>query len=323
MKLCKTLAAAMFFAATAASSGTHAADAYPNRPIMLVVPFTPGSGTDVSARQLGKTLSEKSGQQVIVENRPGGNNAIGVRHVVNAAPDGYTILIGTNSPVAGNVALFKSLAYDPVKDLKPVAPLSRQDWVVVVKSDSRFKTLKELLAAGKQDPLLLTAGAGAAGYQLAAMMLAKNAGADVNVIPYSGTPQAVQDVLGGRLSFAVVDAGSVLTQIKGGNLRAIGALAEDRIELLPDVPTLKELGLPSIPLMSWAGIFVPARTPDDVVTKLQGLIEASLITNQLRDYYKSIGAVTLSGGPDELRKMQTADITVYRDAMKKTGLPQI
>ena len=293
---------------------------FPSKPIVLVVPFTPGAGTDVSARRLSKTMSEVTGQPVVVENRPGGNNAIGVRHVINAAPDGYTLLVGTNSPVAGNVALFKSLPYDPVEELTPVAPLSRQEWIVAVDKASPFKTLEDLIAAGRKDPLLLTAGAGAAGYQLAAMLLAKNAGVEVNVIPYPGTPQAIQDLMGGRLSFSIVDAGSVLPHLNQGNLRA---LAEERISVLPDVPTLQELGLPSIPLTSWAGIFAPKGTPQDVLDKLASLIEASLSKEDLRAYYASIGADILTGGASVLKDIQHSDIETYREAMARTGLPPL
>lgn len=296
---------------------------YPNRPIVIVVPFTAGAGTDVSARSVSKALTELTGQPVVVENRPGGNNAIGVRQVINASPDGYTLLIGTNSPVAGNVALFKALPYDPVEQLTPVAPLSRQDWTIVVNRDSPYRTLDELIAAGRKDPMLLSAGAGAAGYQLASLLLAKNTKTEVNLIPYPGTPPAIQDLLGGRLSFVIVDAGSVLPHIKSGSLRPLAMLADQRVNVLPDVPTLKELGYPSIPLMSWAGIFAPKNTPPAVVDKLAGLIEQALSTEALQRYYEGIGADIVTGGASVLSKMQRNDIDNYRNAMSLTGLPQL
>lgn len=295
---------------------------FPAKLITLVVPFTPGSGTDVSARRLGKALSEVSGQPVVVENRAGGNNAIGVRHVVGAAPDGYTLLVGTNSPVAGNVAVFKSLPYDPVKSLAPVAPLSRQDWVLVVKADAPYKTLADLVAAGKKDPRLLSAGGGSTGYQLAALMFGKNAGIEVNVIPYPGTPQAVQDVMGGQVVFSIVDAGSVLQLLRAGSLRPLATLSDRRVGVLPEVPTLRELGQPSIPLMSWAGVFAPVATPPMVISRLTALIEKALTTPDVQTYYVGIGADIQFGGADKLRQMQVADIANYRDAMKSTGLPQ-
>lgn len=307
---------------SAPQAATQPQAGFPTKPITLVVPFTAGSGTDVSARRLGKALSDAAGQPVIVENRPGGNNAIAVRYVAHAAPDGHTLLVGTNSPMAGNVAVFKSLPYDPVKSLLPVAPLSRQDWIVVVKSGTTYETLDDLIAAGRKDPKLLSAGAAAAGYQLAALMLAKNAGVEVNVIPYSGTPQAVQDVLGGQIVFAVVDAGSVLQLLRAGSLRPLAALSERRIGLLPKVPTLKEAGQPLIPLMSWAGVFAPAGTPPSLVGKLTALFERSLATPEVQGYYAGIGADIQSGGPDKLRQMQLDDIANYRDAMRRTGLPQ-
>lgn len=299
----------------------QAAD-YPSKQVTFIVPFTPGSGTDVSARRVARALFELTGQPFIIENRPGGNNVIGMRAVTSSAADGYTLLFGTNSPVAANVVVYKSLPYDPVKGLAPVAPLSKQDWVLSVSHTSPFKTIEDLVAAAKKDPLLLSAGGGATGYQLAALMFGKIAGVEVNVIPYGGTPQAVQDVIGGRLSFTVTDAGSIMPLVKSGTLRPLVAISENRNALLPDLPTLKESGYSTIPLTSWAGVFAPAGTPKPIIDKLAGLIEKALATPGVQTYYKGIGADTLSGGPDRLRQMQINDIANYRDAMKKTGLPQ-
>lgn len=316
------VAAACLSASYIATAAT-AVQEYPSRMVKFVVPFTPGSGTDISARAVAKKLEEITGQTVIVDNRPGGNNIIGVQTVVKSPADGYTLFFGTNSPMAGNVAVYKKLPYDPVKDFAPVSLLSRQDWVITVSGRSPYKSVQELVAAANNTPGSVTAGAGATGYNLAALTLAKNAGFQVTVVPYKGTPQAMQDVIGGHVTYTVTDIASAKPYIDSGALRPLAVLTEKRSPMVPNVPSLKEAGLESINLFSWAGVFAPAGTPQAVIDKLSALVGTALADAEVRKYYASIGADVLAGGPADLRDFQQKDIDNYRWLMQRTGFKPI
>src|SRR5258706_4394212 len=259
MRKSLVLLAALAFGAVA-----HA-QTYPSRPVKLIVPFPAGSATDQVARLTGQQLQEELKQPFIVENKPGAQGAIAAAEVAKAAPDGYTLLVTTNTPQAANVSLFKKLNYDPVKDFAPIVRLGTTSFMLMVKPDYPAKSLKEFLRYSKNKSQ--SAGYGSAGSQVSLAMLKQMAKLDVVEVPYKGIPQAVTDTMGGSLAFTFVDLGNALGQAKGGKLKGLGVTSLKRTPLAPDVPAIAE-ELPGYELIAWFALMAPAKTPGEVVQKI-------------------------------------------------------
>jgi tripartite-type tricarboxylate transporter receptor subunit TctC len=226
-----------FFVLFLFAAAAHA-QTYPSKPIKLLVPFPAGSATDHIARLTGSQLQEALGQPVIVENKPGAQGGIAATEVARATPDGYTLMMTTNTPQAANVSLFKKLNYDPVKDFAPIARLGTTSFMLMVKPDFPAKNLKEFLAYSKNKNL--SAGYGSAGSQVSLSMLKSMGKLDVVEVPYKGIPQAITDTMGGSLAFTFVDLGNALGQAKGGKLRGLGVTSQKRTPLAPDLPAIAE-----------------------------------------------------------------------------------
>lgn len=315
----RALLITLAFGATVAAASVFAAEppsSYPSKPIRLVVPFPAGQGADASARAIARELEALSGQPVIVDNRPGGNNVIGVRVVTGAAPDGYTLFYGTNSPMAANGVFFKNLGYDPVSDFAPVARLGRSPWVIVVSASSPIKSFDELVAQSKRDPTSVSFGTGATGYQLATILLAKTSGMIANIVPYKGSPQVIQDVVGQQVTATMTDYGTLRPLIESGRLRPLLVFDNERIATLPNVPMLRDVGLDVPLLYSWTAIFAPARTPSAVVDKLAGYLEKAVQRPTYTEFVNKIGSQTSFMGPAELGTFQRREVDGYRKAMR-------
>ena len=235
------------------ASAVHAQN-YPNRPVRLVVPFSAGSGTDIAARAVSQHLGTALGQNFIVDNKPGANGSIGAMEVIRAAPDGYTLLFGSSSTMAANVALVKNMPYDPIKDLTPIAGVADSVSALLVKSNFPAKTLSEFIAYAKQNPRKLNAGYGSSSTQVSIAQINKLAGLNVLMVPYKSTPLAVTDLLGGTIDFTFADLGNALPHTKSGSLRALGIGNSKRSPMVPDWPAVTETvpgmtssdGLPSL-----------------------------------------------------------------------------
>jgi tripartite-type tricarboxylate transporter receptor subunit TctC len=243
------------------------AQGYPAKPVKLVVPFPAGSATDQVARLAGQQLQEALKQPFVVENKPGAQGSIAAEFVARSAPDGYTLLVTTNTPQAANVSLFKKLPYDPVKDFEPVIRLSTTSFMLMAKPDFPAKTLKEFLAYVHSQPGRLSAGYGSAGSQVSIAMMKSMGKLNVVEVPYKGIPQTVTDVLGGTLSFTFVDLSNALPQMKGGKLKGYAVTSEKRTPLAPDVPAMAE-ELKGYDLIAWFAIMAPAGTPKEIVQVL-------------------------------------------------------
>jgi len=307
-------------AALVASRFAIAQETYPNRPVRLIAPVPAGNGSDVALRLIAREMSQATGQPFVVENRPGGNNAIGAQAVLSAPHDGYTLFFGTNASMAANVPTLKAPGYDPVNDFVPVGLTIRARWVLAVPANSPYATVEQLVAAGKRDPKLLSAAAGSTGFQMASALFAKGAGTSVNVIPYKGTPPAVQDAVGGQVSFVIADLSTLLPLLQSGKLKPLAVLADERLALLPDVPTTREKGYGGTALHSWAAMFAPAKTPQPVVQRLAALVERAVQSDAFRKYAAEVNSEASFLGPVQLAQFQKAQIQAYRDAMAAAGV---
>jgi tripartite-type tricarboxylate transporter receptor subunit TctC len=285
----------------AAQVSTDAAS-YPNRTIRIVVPFPPGGPADVIARFVGARMSERWGQPVVIENRPGANTAIGAQAVAKAAPDGYTLLAGMDTTMVVNPLLTANLPYDPVKDFVPVTLLTRNMSLLVVRSDGPA-TAKELIARAKANPGKLNIGAGTITSRLGAMAFVKAAGMEVVLIPYKGSAEIVQGVLSGSVDFALDSTASSLPQIQSGRFRALAKYSDRPLPMLPDLPSLAVAAeLPSLGESStWIGLLAPAGTPPTIVDKLQREVAATYADPAMMARLEKAGLVAISNTPAEFR----------------------
>ena len=317
--LSKMLRAAAFTAALASAAAPfaqaqaqQATATYPSKPIHFVVPFPPGSGTDVGARFFARKLGELAGQPVIVENRAGANGFIAVKAVTSAPADGYTLLMGSNSTLATNVALFKQLPYDPVKDLAPVSTLMRSPIVLIVPANSPYKTLKDLIDAARTKPGQRTYASGSAAYQLMGELFADKAGIQLLNVPYKGAPDAVNATLSGQTDLGFSDITATMELLRGGKIRALAIASDQRLAGLPDVPTAQEQGIGGFSADTWTGVAVAANTPKPVVDKLAGMFMKILAMPETQEFYAKQNVITMKGGQDELRDFQREQIAVWK-----------
>jgi tripartite-type tricarboxylate transporter receptor subunit TctC len=241
---------------------------YPDRPIRIVVGFTPGGGNDIIARVFGQKLSESLGQPVIIENKPGAGAMLATEYVARSAPDGYTLLVGASGAMTISPAVYEKMTYDTMRDFKPVSELGSFPLILIVNAKSEFKSLADLVAYTKANPDKANYSSSSAAFQLATELFKQKTGAPMQMIPYKGANDSVTAVISGEVTATIADAGPVVSQVNGGTARALGVAAPTRAESLPDVPTMKEAGA-DVEAVLWSGIFAPIATPPDIVAKLE------------------------------------------------------
>jgi tripartite-type tricarboxylate transporter receptor subunit TctC len=294
---------------------------YPNHPLRLVVPFPPGGPTDIVARPLAQKLSEQLGQQVIVDNRGGAGGNIGAESVARAAPDGYTLLMGTVGTQAINPALYTKLAYDPTRDLAPVALVAAAPVAVVVHPSVGAKSVKELLALARAKPGQLTfgtAGSGTPGHLTGEMFKSATAASLVHV-PYKGSAPAVSDLIGGQIGLMFDPVQSVLPHIRAGRIQALAVSSARRSGALPDVPTLKEAGVPGVETTAWWGLLAPAKTPREVIALLSAEAQRAVQTADLRERLGAVGIEPMGLGSDAFAEFQKAELAKWGKAVRESG----
>lgn len=295
---------------------------FPSRAIRFVVPFPPGSGTDTSARYFAKKLTEATGQTVVVDNKPGANGFIAVRAVLSAPADGYTVFVGSNSTLAVNAALFKTLPYDPQADLAPLTMMMRSPALIIVPGQTGVKTLDELIAEARSKPGQLNFGAGSAGYQLMAESFNDMAKLNTVHVPFKGASEAVTAVSAGTVQFAFAEMTSAQELVKSGKLRALAVASERRVPSLNTVPTTTEAGLPGFTAYTWVAAMVHAKTPKAETDKLANLMTAIERLPETREFYERIGAEVMNGGPEEMRNFQAAEIQLWKRIAIKAKVEQ-
>ena len=309
--------AVLMFAATATVA---MADAYPTKPIKLVVPFPPGGGTDLLARNVANQLSIANKWTVVVENRAGAGGNIGVDAAAKSAPDGYTIVMGQTSNLAISPSLYAKLPYDPAKDLEPIALVGSGPIAIVVKADSPYKTLGDLIAAArtKQGGLTMATSGNGTVAHLTGVRLMKLTGAKFEHIPYKGASGAVPDLLGGNVDFFLSSVPTIQGHVASGKLRALAVTSVKRSKIFPDVPTVGET-VKGFEANTWFGILAPAGTPKPVIAKLNEEINKALKDPNVRKTIENEGGDVLGGTPEQFAKVVKADITSWGALVKESG----
>jgi tripartite-type tricarboxylate transporter receptor subunit TctC len=295
--------------------------AWPDQPIRAIVPFAPGSATDTVARVVADGMRPTLGQPVVVENRAGANGLIGAEAVARAAPDGNTVLIGTNSTNAAANALFRRVPFDMENGFIPVSTIATVPLLVAVKADSPYRTLAELIAAAKARPEGITFASASSSQRVATESLAAMAGIKMLHVPYRSSPLAVQDVLSGRVDLFIADQAVILPQAQAGALRILGVTSGQRSAAVPDIPTVREAGsLPDYEVIAWFALFVPAGTPADRVAKLNAAVVASLALPETRQRLGTFGMDIRPSTPAEAVAFVRAETAKWTNAIRQAGI---
>ena len=298
---------------------------YPDRPLRMVVTFTAGGSSDVLARAVAIAMSRGLGQQVVVDNRAGAGGHIGAESVAHAAPDGYTILFGTNGTVGIGPALYRNLRYDPERDLAPIGILHKLPLLLIVNSSVPVTNLRELIDYARANPGKLSfasAGVGTVSH-LAGELFKEQATIDILHVPYKGGGSTFLDLLAGRVSMMLETIPTALPPVRGGGMRAIGVTVKERSASTPDIPTLAESGLPDFDVSAWTGLFAPAGTPRAVVERLNA--ETMRITRD-KTYVpliESMGTDVASSSPEGFGKFVHDDVARWTEVIRRSGILQI
>lgn len=282
-------------------AGSAFAQAYPNKPIRLIVPFPPGGGNDVIARIVGQKLAERLGQAVVIDNKGGGNGVIGLNALAQAAPDGYTIGVGAAGPMAVNPSLYENLSYDPLRDFVPITNMVNFPLLLVTHPSLKIKTIRELIAMAKAEPgkiFYASPGSGNSGH-LAGELFNSMAKVQTTHVPYRGQGPAVADLLAGQVQMLYSSIPSVIGYVQQGQLNAIAVGSATRVSSLPNVPTIAESGVPGYEAYSWVGMIAPARTPRDIVIRLNREIVAILKEKEVQDKLNQQGAIPVGDTPEQ------------------------
>lgn len=296
------------------------AQGFPSKPIRIIVPFTAGGGSDAAARYFGDKLGEVLHQPMLVENRPGGvSGSIGTLAVKAAPADGYTLLVGSSSPMVINPVVVKDLPYDPSKDFKPVGGLTKNTTAIVVPAGSPYKVLAELVSASQKDPKL-NAGTASAGFQLAAAWFGNTAGFQFTHVPYKGLNQALTDLAGNNLDWAIVDLAGATPLLQSGRIRALAVTDEKRHPGFPSVPTVVESGFRDYIYNTWTSFHVRADTPNEVTRTLAAALQKVLHTDAARDYARKAGTELLPLGPEEFASYQKTELDRFQRVANAAGM---
>jgi tripartite-type tricarboxylate transporter receptor subunit TctC len=296
------------------------AQTFPDRPIKIIAPFTPGSPNDVVARLIAPLMASKLGQSVVIDNRPGGGTAIGVKATMTAEPDGYTLMV-SNSPTHFIAPLVnKTFTYDPLKDFVPIATVASGGLMLVIAPEVPAKTLQEFVAHAKANPGKLNFGFGQGTLpQLVGEMFKLASDTDIANIPYKGGIQAVTDMLGGRVQMNIGTISTLAPLVREGKLRALAITSAERNAELADVPTMAEGGLPEVASVTTYGLFGPAGIPASVVARLNASVNESLKSEELRGAIRRIGFEPQAGAPEDFSKLLASEMKIWIPIVQKTG----
>jgi tripartite-type tricarboxylate transporter receptor subunit TctC len=320
---CGALARTVWFAMVLGVAVSAAAQSvFPSKPVKLIVPFPPGGGNDVIARIIGQKLTERWGQQVVIDNRAGANGIVGLQALMQSPADGYTLAVGAAGPLSVNPSLYNKLPYDPLKDFAAITNLVNFPLLLVTHPSVPAKNTRELIALAKAKPEGLSyasPGNGNSGH-LAGELLNSMAGVKVLHVPYKGQGPALTDLLSGQVQMLYSSIPSVINQVKSGQLNAIGVGSAKRLTSLPDVPTLSESGVAGYEAYSWVGLIAPANTPGDIVKKIHRDVSDILKQHDVSDKLNQQGALPVGDTPEEFASYIKAEIAKWGQVVRQANI---
>ncbi len=293
---------------------------YPNRPVKLIVPFAPGSSTDISGRFFAQQLSAILGQPIVVDNRPGADGTVGLMAAKNAPADGYTMVVAGWTNLSVNPIVIKDLPYDPTRDLKPISGLTRSMLGIAVAGNSQYKTLADLVAAAKKSSKQLDFGTFSAGYRLAMEWFASEAGIHFANVPYKATSQMNSDLMGNQIDAAIDGMSSLGSLAKSGKLHVLAVTGEHRHPEFPDIPTLRESGFRDYAIYGWSALYTRTETPEDITNRLAEAMQKVLASSATRDFSRTLGSEIMSGPPSSMRKFQLDQLQNFRRVAEAAGI---
>jgi tripartite-type tricarboxylate transporter receptor subunit TctC len=299
---------------------TAAAQSYPSKPVRMVVPFGAGSGTDQVARALAQAMGQSDKVTVVVENRPGGHGFIAAQDVANAKPDGYTMLLTTNSTHAAAEHLYKNVPYDPVKDFTPVALLRKGYLVMVTKPEFPVTTVADFTEQAKKEPGRLNFGSGSSSSRVSAELYRQIAGVDLVHVPYKSNPNSLNDLMGGLLQVMFVDTSSAVNLIKSGKLRGLAVSSQRRLDILPEVPTMQEAGVKGYEMSYWTAVYLPRNASPDVTAKLSQLLSKAMNSQELKQLTAKTGTEVAFGDGEVLKQFQASETAKWARIIKAAGI---
>ena len=298
------------------------AQAWPAKPIRIVVPFAAGGPADITSRNIAPRLTELLGQPIVVDNRGGANGVIGAENVIRSPADGYTLLMATASVAAINMVTYAKPPYDTLRDLQPLTPVMTTASLIVIHPSLPAKNLKEFVALAKARPNQIAFGSAGTGgtLHLGLEMLMKDAKVSITHVPYKGAGPAVSDVIAGQISGMFVDLPVISPYVKSGRVRALAVASEKRSQYFPEVQTAKEAGFPNVEMTNYYGLLAPAKTPRDIITKLHEAIVKTVITPAVHEKLVAVGADPQTMSPEEFSRFIRADIEKWSKVVKAAGI---
>ncbi|MBI2318222.1 MAG: tripartite tricarboxylate transporter substrate binding protein [Betaproteobacteria bacterium] len=309
-----------FALAIATACGESAAQTYPNKPLKFVVGFPPGGGTDLIARIVAERLSERLGQPIVVENKPGADAIIATEYVAKSAPDGYTLLAASSGAMTFSPGMYDRLPYDTVKDFAAITQLVTYPILVVAHPSVPANSIKELIALAKAKPGSLFFAGGAPPFRMTMELFKKQAGVDMVYVPYKGTGPTIAAAVAGEVAIAAIDMAPALPQLKAGKLRALAVTGPKRSSVVPGVPTMAESGLPNFEVVIWTSLFAPAGTPRAIIDKLYGEVTAVLKTESVKARFASLSYDPGGMPPEQFAATVKADRDKWTRVAKEANI---
>lgn len=296
------------------------AQSYPSRPVTIITPFAAGSVTDTTARQIAQHLQDALGQPFVVENRAGAGGLLAAGAVARAKPDGYTLLLTTNSTHSAAPGLFKSVPYDPIADFTPVARIGSFPSMIAVNLSQPIHSMQELVAYAKANPGKLSYGHGNSTGHITGEAVKHRTGIDIVRVAYRSNPAAITDLIAGHVQVLVPDFGTALPQVKAQKIRPLAVLTKQRSTTTPDIPTLHETVMPEFDLLAWAGMFAPANTPSEITQRLAGEIEKMLAKQETKERMLNTGVEVFYTGPKEFDAYVKSELVKWTTLIKEVGI---
>jgi len=296
---------------------------YPTRPVTIIVPYVSGGSTEILARLVGQRLEGRLGKPVLIENKPGAGTVIGATAVAKAVPDGYTLLMATPTPMAINVAVYKSLPYDPVTSFVPLAMVGQSPFMLIVNPSLPVYSVRDLIAFAKQNPGRLSYGSGGPGapHHLYAELLKSMAGIEMTHVPYKGSLPALNDVVAGHIQLMFCDIPPAAGMIEAGKVRPLGVSTKTRVAAFPDIPTIAEAGVPGFAVAGWFMLAAPARTPPSVIEKLHGELKSILATPEAKDQLIKLNLIPMdTPSVEAMQSFVKSEIVRWAKIVQQAGI---